>query len=132
MLAAATVWPLDQLLWRPVWAGLPALAMCAGLALTQKDGRPGPVGRALGLGGDASYALYLSHPFAITPLAIGWRKLDLGLPWVFIATGIALAVAASIVTYLIVERPIMRWLGRAWAGKPVTSPRAPDGSRALA
>jgi peptidoglycan/LPS O-acetylase OafA/YrhL len=49
----------------------------------------GPRIRALHRLGDASYAMYLAHPFAINVAAIVWRKLHLG----SIASFFALAVA---------------------------------------
>lgn len=122
LLAAVRVFELDMQLSRPLCYGLPAMAICAGLALGHTEKQPGPIGRGLGLGGDASYALYLSHPFAINALALVWGKLNLGLPWVFVAAGIALSVAGSIVAYLLIERPVIRWLGRVWTAKPVSSP----------
>jgi peptidoglycan/LPS O-acetylase OafA/YrhL len=63
--------------------------------------------------GDASYSLYLLHPFLLRPIYLIWLKGSLGsiLPlWVFVPAGIATALAAAVVTYWYFERPLTRWL----------------------
>jgi exopolysaccharide production protein ExoZ len=63
--------------------------------------------------GDASYSLYLLHPFLLRPIYLIWLKGSVGavLPlWVFVPAGIAIALAAAVVTYCYFERPLTRWL----------------------
>ena len=61
--------------------------------------------------GDASYALYLVHPFAIRGLGALVRRLDLA-PilggWGFVA--LALAAAAAPAVHRWFERPAMGWV----------------------
>ena len=56
--------------WRPVWAGLPALTLCSAVVLARL-----PSWNPMTTLGDASYSLYLSHPFAINAVAIAWGVL---------------------------------------------------------
>lgn len=58
--------------------------------------------------GDASYALYLSHTFAMNILAILWEALDLRAPALFVLAGITASVGASLAVYLIIERPLLK------------------------
>jgi peptidoglycan/LPS O-acetylase OafA/YrhL len=63
--------------------------------------------------GDASYSLYLLHPFLLRPIYLVWLKGSFGaiLPlWVFVPAGIAIALGSAVVTYWYFERPITRWL----------------------
>jgi exopolysaccharide production protein ExoZ len=63
--------------------------------------------------GDASYSLYLLHPFLLRPIYLVWLKGSVGavLPlWAFVPAGIAIALAAAVVIYWYFERPLTRWL----------------------
>ncbi|WP_204262837.1 acyltransferase [Methylobacterium sp. BTF04] len=102
---------------RPLAYGIPALLLVAAAAL----GSPGrmdetsrPV-RALIALGDASYALYLLHPFVLR----GAREaiLRLGLapvlgPWGGITLMVALAIVISLAAARFVEQPLTRTLRR--------------------
>jgi peptidoglycan/LPS O-acetylase OafA/YrhL len=70
--------------------------------------------------GNASFALYLLHPFAITAS----RRLIAGLPlpygtggWVLVGVGFVLACTGSIVAYVYLEKPLTAWLAAALTGK---------------
>ena len=98
--------------WRPLAYGVPAALLVAAAAL----GRARPAGAAVpallrwaGAVGDASYALYLVHPFVLR----GVREmiLRLGLapllgPWGSLALMLALTVPAALLVYRLVERPL--------------------------
>lgn len=94
-------------------AGIPSAVVLAAVALgPQINGR-----RRLWLPamliGDASYSLYLLHPFLLRALYLLWLKGSVGavLPlWAFVAAGIAIATAAAVVTFWSFERPVTRWL----------------------
>jgi peptidoglycan/LPS O-acetylase OafA/YrhL len=60
--------------------------------------------------GDASYSLYLTHPFAIKAASILCTKLDLPLPFVFVL-GVPAALVVGSAVHLMVERPLLRLLG---------------------
>jgi len=89
--------------------GIPAALMVAGAGSLRFARLSGP-GRWLVLGGDASYALYLSHPFTINVMVLAWEKLHLGSPWAFAALTGVVAVAASLVIHVVLERPLTRYL----------------------
>ena len=120
-------------LWGERWLymGLPALLICAAAALTPEPVAMGRTRRLLILAGDASYALYLSHPFTLAVLAAVWPR-GMNQPWLFLGLALALAIAVSIALHLAVERRVTnflnRWLtlrpaGRHMAGR--TTPAIP-------
>jgi peptidoglycan/LPS O-acetylase OafA/YrhL len=110
---------------RPLLAGLPALALVAAAALGPERGAaggaplPSPLPlplRALSRLGDASYALYLVHPFALRAGREALLRLGLApwLPlWGSLLAMTLLAVAAALLVHRLVERPLTRTL-RAW------------------
>jgi peptidoglycan/LPS O-acetylase OafA/YrhL len=110
----AEIPPGDRTLWRLVWAGAPAaclvLALACGPAL--RAGRFTTWAVALG---DASYSLYLIHPFVIRPLRVLWART----PAHFLpATGFLLAALiasclAALAVHAGVERPLTR-LAQSW------------------
>jgi exopolysaccharide production protein ExoZ len=78
--------------------------------------------------GDASYSLYLSHPFILSlfhALFQRWGKNHLGLDGVslalvFAATAIIVAVAFAYASYLLLEKPAAKFVLRKFSGrKPV-------------
>ncbi|MBE7244022.1 MAG: acyltransferase [Actinomycetospora chiangmaiensis] len=110
---------------RPLLAGLPALALVAAAAIGPERGTagvaplPNPLPwplRALSRLGDASYALYLVHPFALRAGREALLRLGLAprLPlWGSLLAMTLLAVVAAILVHRLVERPLTRTL-RAW------------------
>lgn len=64
--------------------------------------------------GDASYALYLGHPFAINAVLLVFAKLRLGLGYAFVGAACVAAVAGTLLVHLSIERPLMRRLTQAW------------------
>jgi peptidoglycan/LPS O-acetylase OafA/YrhL len=104
--------------WRGLGRGVPAFMVAAGFVLS--DGlvkAESPRAQFYVLLGDASYSLYLSHTFIVIPLGIGWRKLGLGAPVAYVAIAIAAAFAGSIVSYLLIERPMTERLQGMWAAR---------------
>ena len=97
---------------RLLTSGIPAALVVAGTVFARPRAL-GPVGRFLVLGGDASYALYLSHPFSINVVILGWQKLHLSSPWLFMAVTIVAAVFGGIVVHLALERPLLGRLNGA-------------------
>jgi exopolysaccharide production protein ExoZ len=99
--------------WRPLWMGLPAFLICAGAILVDDRGGAGIVRRAASLGGDASYALYLSHPFAIGLTALLFVKLGVASPWSYVLFASISAIAIAVATHLVIERPILERLRKS-------------------
>jgi peptidoglycan/LPS O-acetylase OafA/YrhL len=63
--------------------------------------------------GDASYSLYLVHPYLVWPLCLVWLKVPVlsRLPlWSFVGVGIVIALVGAVVSYQCVEHPVTRWL----------------------
>jgi peptidoglycan/LPS O-acetylase OafA/YrhL len=94
---------------RPIALGVPAVMICAAFALSPDFFGGGPLGKALRLAGDASYALYLSHPFTIAIVAICWKPFGPSNLLLFILVASAAAIAVSVLLHLRVEKPWLRF-----------------------
>ena len=103
---------------RPLLVGLPAGLLVAAAAFGPGLGRgriaalPAPL-RALAVLGDASYALYLTHPFALRAGREALLRLGLAPalhPWVAMAAMTGLALLAALAVHRLVERPLTRSL----------------------
>ena len=90
--------------------GCPAVVLAAAFLFGDEHRTPNPLRRALIAGGDASYALYLSHTFVINAVVLAIGTSHGGWPTLTIAS--ALAIAVSIVVHRLIERPILRLLHR--------------------
>ena len=95
-----------------IW-GAPAGLIVAGFALGEASGAAGPAWRFAARLGDASYAMYLIHPFLIRPMRALWQAL--GLTSTFSVTVFGLACFAAIIfvalaVYRKFERPLTRAL----------------------
>lgn len=112
------------------WAreGLPAALIVAGCVL-------GPAwhsGRAvvaLALVGDASYSLYLSHPFAIRLLRSAWLAWAPAVapPAAYLAVACTAAIALGLLLHRWVERPMTEWLQRhSWTAGADPRPILPE------
>jgi peptidoglycan/LPS O-acetylase OafA/YrhL len=100
--------------WRVLFWGLPSAALVASCALAASTWHPGAAGRFFGLLGDASYSLYLVHPltFPLVRWTVGrWFDFSAA-PWLYAAIAFLAAIAASVLCYLLFERPITRALQR--------------------
>ena len=103
--------------------GLPTGLILAGLVLwqTPAQGPSSPLAQLAIRLGDASYALYLVHPFVI----VAWRKLwfaaglhqALGL-WAWLASAVVLSTLVAWLTYRLFERPVTSWLTRQLVTRP--------------
>jgi peptidoglycan/LPS O-acetylase OafA/YrhL len=93
----------------PLVTGAPMALLVAAAVL----GHPIRVPGALLLLGDASYALYLVHPFAMRPVGLVWQHFHLsGLiaATLCAATALLLANIGAICVHLWFERPVGAWL----------------------
>ena len=75
--------------------------------------------------GDASYSLYLTHPFAIRPMRNIWMALDgSALPFsLFVMLCLLAAIAAALVVYRWIERPITDVLRSRLGSRGTSRPR---------
>ena len=108
--------------------GLPAAMIIAGATLEEADEEASrllaPVTRAGLLLGDASYALYLSHPFVVVlvrKLALAGGAYPVLGPWGVIATTLLAACAIALLTHHLIEKPMIAALRKRF------EPRARDG-----
>lgn len=60
--------------------------------------------------GDASYSIYLTHSFAVGPLARMYAKLDIDTPILFVVTMLIVCSYLGILCFRYIETPIIRWL----------------------
>jgi exopolysaccharide production protein ExoZ len=105
--------------WRTLCWGLPAALLVAGAIVVEQRV---PVRRLAGphLLGDASYAIYLSHVFALGAVGWIWSRLALetALPnAAFIAVALLLSAVGGVLLHLVIEKPFIRWLSSLNAGK---------------
>ena len=91
-------------------SGLAAIVLSASFILAREPERRGAFGRFLELGGDASYAIYLSHYALINLVLLAWAASGVGMPWVGITVAVAVAIASGMLFFLLVERPVTRRL----------------------
>jgi peptidoglycan/LPS O-acetylase OafA/YrhL len=103
--------------WRALWMGVPALLICAGPILAGDSGSKGLLKRAATVGGDASYALYLSHPFAIGLMALLLRNGGISGPWSYAVCASIVAIAIAVATHLVLERPVLECLRKLVIGR---------------
>lgn len=110
----ANAWP------RVIFAGLPVAAILAASVLGREPPRP-QVARPLVALGDASYSLYLLHPFALILLEKLAQKTPIAaaMPGGVLALAtIALALLIAVVGHRLVERPLTHAIARRLAPPP--------------
>jgi peptidoglycan/LPS O-acetylase OafA/YrhL len=57
-------------------------------------------------GGDSSYTLYLSHTFTLNAALIAWDHSGLGMPAAAMGLAMLLSIAAAVLMYRWIERPM--------------------------
>jgi exopolysaccharide production protein ExoZ len=122
--ALGPFWGMDQLLPRFISGGLPATLIVAAAAFGPRLSASWIVSPLVVLG-DASYSLYLTHPFAIRPIRNIWMSLhggSLPLGLYVIVCGLV-AIAAALIVYRFIEKPTTDALRRRSAGLRGVSPR---------
>lgn len=98
--------------WRFLWMGLPAVAICAAGVLCNHETEFGLLKKSLVFLGDASYALYLSHPFSLNLMALLWKKFGLSSPYLYIACSCIFSMAVGALVHVWMERPLTRYLNK--------------------
>ncbi|MCR5880886.1 acyltransferase [Phenylobacterium sp. J367] len=88
-----------------IW-GLPALALVAGAVAIERNGTV-PRLKPLQALGDASYSLYLVHGLAISAVVRLLDMAGLASPALILAGGLIAGVVAGLITYHLVEKPLM-------------------------
>jgi peptidoglycan/LPS O-acetylase OafA/YrhL len=75
--------------------------------------------KLLGVLGDASYSLYLSHFFTLSLVKFVWLRFALQSPYVFLAVGVVTSLVVGIALYQWVERPMLERMLRGAARQSV-------------
>jgi len=98
---------------RPFAFGIPALMLVAAAAL----GRPAAALSRRHLWmvrlGDASYALYLVHPFVMRAMSIPWHRFHAQTAWagtMYILIGLLVAQLCALLIHVLFERKLTGWL----------------------
>jgi exopolysaccharide production protein ExoZ len=107
---AAHVQDVLDLVARPLAYGVPAFLIVAGFALTaDAPHRESAAARCAVAAGDASYALYLLHPFVIRGVGLAFERTGafgfLG-AWIYIAAALGGSLGAAFLCYRFFERPL--------------------------
>ena len=105
--------PEDHIINRVV-AMVPMLALFVAGALGPQVNSTQMIWRAGLLVGDASYSLYLIHPFVLRPAAKIWAKVvgNQLPPWTFTVLALFAALSAGILLYLLVEKRLSNYFGK--------------------
>lgn len=119
------LWIASMLGWsetplRCLAVGLPATAIIAGSAMGPQL-QQNTMTQMLRFGGDASYALYLSHPFVINAVAIIWRHILIANGYAYLVVTIVVALVVAAAVHLLIERTILDALHR----RPIALMRHP-------
>ena len=122
---AIVVGALILLYLQPGWNRLAAYGIpAAALVFAAIIGKPAPGMPRVEIWlirlGDASYALYLVHPFVMRAVALLWLHLHKpGGVYAYIAICLALAQIAALAIHKFFERPVTRWLRIRFEGNTI-------------
>jgi exopolysaccharide production protein ExoZ len=120
---------IDATQWRAIYFGIPSTLLLMGLLGLEPMLRRRPL-RPLHRIGDISYSLYLCHPFALSGVAIGLRRLAeylntdaaspaMGIAFVCLGVGVSCVIAR--ISFERVEKPMARHLiGLLTSGRGAT------------
>jgi exopolysaccharide production protein ExoZ len=96
---------------RALLYGLPSALLLISALAFQGDGQSNPATRLLTRLGDASYALYLLHPFILRGLAVvAGGMLTAISPLLFLILGVTLSCIAAMIVWRWFEKPVTRAL----------------------
>lgn len=110
--------------WRLIWGGVPAAMIATGVLLLREPPVPGPIKRIFMAGGDASYALYLSHPFILSAVALVCAQAGLVSAPLYLGIAFVACVGFSGIFYRKCEKPLLQLL-RQWPSSAMRGlPRA--------
>lgn len=107
---------------RVIWGGVPAAMIATGVLMIRERAAPGPARRLAMLGGDASYALYLSHPFVLSAVALVCARAGLVSAPLYIGGALIACLGFSVVFHCKCEKPF-QLLVRQWLARPATAKR---------
>jgi peptidoglycan/LPS O-acetylase OafA/YrhL len=89
--------------------GIPGTLIVAAFVLGQ-DFSDTRLTRILVVGGNASYALYLSHLFTLRGFGLVWEKVGWSSPYLYAMLAVVASIAVSVMVHLYLETPILNVL----------------------
>jgi exopolysaccharide production protein ExoZ len=104
-----------------------ASALCAPLLILGITAKcpPGPLQATGKIFGDASYAIYLFHPHIQSAILGVWSKLANHTPiWIVVLTVAVISTMGGVAIHLLLEKPLLRWVGTATKFKKSEEMRA--------
>jgi exopolysaccharide production protein ExoZ len=115
------VFHFREALWGGIWAVLMLLAVlvCEGQGLFTTPFRP------LHLLGDASYSVYLWHMPLLNVLTPGLRAAGISGVWDFLLITLIVSIAAGLISYQLIERPLLRLFNSRVNRRNVRAPAGP-------
>lgn len=114
-------WPFRVLILTAV-APVAAVAACG---LARAEGAATLARRVSRSVGDATFSIYMVHPFIVFPMGTWLEVHPLALPWpLFVLIATLLSVGAGMATYAWVERRLVKGLGRLLGQAPRDAGRA--------
>jgi peptidoglycan/LPS O-acetylase OafA/YrhL len=98
---------------RPITWGLPAAFIVAG-AVALEEPLSAVIPRSLRNAGDASYSIYLMHPFIVPIVFLVVARLTPATLWlpVTICASLLASIAIGRIGFMGIERPLLRWFRR--------------------
>jgi peptidoglycan/LPS O-acetylase OafA/YrhL len=109
--------PLNM--WRRfVQRGIPAFLLIYAFVMWRRPATWATSG-LLPLLGDASYSLYLSHPFTVNAALLAFSALGLPLGFGFYLTASTVAIGVSVAAFFVLEKPMLGFGLRLYRGEPL-------------
>jgi exopolysaccharide production protein ExoZ len=96
--------------------GIPAAALFVAVVFASPAPRDGRILRMAVVLGDASYALYLTHPFAINANVETLTRLGISSVPVLVISSTLVATIGALVAFRFIEQPVVNWLKRKLDG----------------
>ena len=97
---------------RLIKIGIPAALFAAVFILSREPTGAGPMRKLLLFGGDASYAIYLSHTLTMAAFVAVWQRLPIAAPWLGTLLAVLASLGVAMAFHAIIERPFNLWLKR--------------------
>lgn len=98
---------------RAIFAGVPAWLIVTAVVSAPFDQHQGRLKRLLVAGGEASYAIYVIHPFGIRAGTLILERFAVSVqPWLYVGLLMAVVIACAFIVNQLVERPLDRWFRR--------------------
>lgn len=128
LLAGLRMLGLYSALPRAIFAGFPAWMIVTAVVSAPFDEHQGWLKKLLVAGGEASYAIYVIHPFGIRAGTLALERFGVTVqPWLYVGLLMAVVIACAFAINQLLERPLDRGLRRLFdpARGPCAAEAAP-------